>query len=275
MRRFMAWLAAVCLCLTLAACRPAARPADPQNPPPQDPVAAGLTPQLAGGPEDGNRPHYDPPKPPEFAYMRGDRRYRNVSLTFDDGPDPVFTPRILDVLSQHGVRATFFLIGTRVKAHPQVVRRIVREGHDLGNHSWDHAYLPKLKPPALTHNLKQADAQIRQAAGQRITLFRPPYGSVTADVGTITREMGYRTVLWNVDSLDWKKISHDEVAQNVLPNVRNGSIVLFHSAGGKGEDLTNTVRALPLIIRTLRGQGYKFVTVTEMLKTGNPRPGVW
>lgn len=269
------WL--VTLTIMLGSCAPGAARRPPAVPAPlEDAGHSPATPVLEGGPEYDSRPHYDPPKPPAFAYLRGDRAHRLVALTFDDGPDTVYTPQILDVLKQHRVKATFFLVGRRVQAHPDIVRRMVRDGHELANHSWSHAYLPKKSYEDVVADLRRTDEAIRAVTGQPVWLFRPPYGSTTGEIARAAERRQLSVVLWNVDSLDWKKgQTQEDVAHNVLPNVRNGSIILFHSAGGKGEDLSNTVRALPLIIRTLRGQGYRLVTVGEMLRTGKPRPGQW
>lgn len=238
--------------------------------------AAAATPDLAGGPEDGGRPHFEPPTPPKTAYMRGDPRHRTIALTFDDGPDTVYTPRILDVLKQNGAHATFYLVGSRARAHPDLVRRIIREGHEIGNHTLNHANLSKLSPEQVRREMAEANRILEALAGKPVTTFRPPYGNATAAVESQARALGYRLVLWDIDSLDWKKgVTARGVLDNVLPSARNGGIVLQHSAGGKGEDLSNTVEALPLLIKTLRGQGYRLVTISEMLKTGNPKPGTW
>lgn len=291
MRRLLAVLAAG-LVLALAACLPRAQPrretpppapAPPEPAPPapsesagMPPAAADPTPELEGGPEDGGRPHEDPAQPPAGVYLRGDRRYPLVALTFDDGPDRTFTPRVLDVLRRERAPATFFLVGTRAEKNPDVVRRIVREGHEVGNHSYSHANLARLAPQQIDRQLRRADRVLTGLTGRKVRVFRPPYGEVTPAVTRVAGALGYRTVLWNVDSLDWKRTTTaQDVVNNVVPRVRRGSIILHHSAGGKGEDLTNTVQALPQIIRTLRARGYRLVTVSELLATGRPVPGQW
>lgn len=233
-------------------------------------------PDLAHGPEDGTRPHEDPETPPANAYMRGDPRQRLVALTFDDGPDGVFTPRILDVLRQNHAPATFFVVGNRVTAHPDIVRRMVAEGHELGNHSFNHPMLSKLTPAQITNELNTTNDAVRRITGSPMHVVRPPYGEVQPVVTDTATGLGYRVVLWDIDSLDWKhgQTTHGVLA-NTVPNFRNGAIILHHSAGGHGEDLTDTIEALPTEIRTLRSQGYRIVTVSELLRTGNVRPGVW
>lgn len=250
---------------------PAPAPGAPAPAPPDPGV-----PDLEGGPEDGQRPHFDPPKPPPGAYLRGDRRHRLVALTFDDGPDSLYTPQVLNVLKKNGAKATFYLVGKRAAARPDLVKRIVAEGHEIGNHTWNHPSLTKISPARMHKELADTHQLLRRVSGKPVRTFRPPYGALNPAVLKQAGALGYKTVLWNVDSLDWKKgKTRDDVVHNVTPSVRNGSIILQHSAGGKGEDLSNTVQALPLIIKTLRGQGYRLVTVSEMLATGKVVAGQW
>lgn len=283
MRRFLALLLAsltlVGGCLPRVLPRRGQPPAAPQAPPPAPapgPQATDATPELEGGPEDGGRPHEDPAQPPPGVFLSGDKRYRLVALTFDDGPDQTFTPRILDVLRAQRVPATFFVVGTRARANPGVVRRMVREGHEIGNHSYQHVNLARVTPAAVDWQLRQGDRVLRGISGRPVRVFRPPYGEVTPDVTRTARALGYKVVLWNVDSLDWKRgTTAEAVVGNVVPRARPGAIILHHSAGGKGEDLTNTVQALPVIVSSLRRQGYRFVTVSQLLATGRPVPGQW
>lgn len=229
------------------------------------------TPRLAGGPERAVRL----PAPmtladlrhkyPNIFILNGPSSKRQVALSFDDGPDRTFTPRILDVLREHGVKATFFVIGNRVAAHPDVVARMVREGHVVGSHSWDHPNLAKLGPDKVREQLVRAEDAIYRVAGYRPRLFRPPYGSIQESGILEARDLGYTIVNWNVDSLDWKGLSAEQVATNVLAHVYPGSIILLHSAGGEGSDLEGTVRALPEIIRRLKADGVTFVTIPELL----------
>lgn len=275
MRRVLAALALTGLTV-LSGCRMAG----PQRMPAPAPIPAAMQaadlPELAGGPEFGGRPHEQPPNPPLGAYMSGDPRHRLMALTFDDGPDDVFTPQILDILKQNGVRATFFLMGRRAWARPELVRRIVAEGHEIGNHTWNHPQLTKLPPDKVRLELGETDRFLRTLTGKPVKVFRPPYGDQDPALLREATNLGYSTVLWNIDSLDWKHgMTRCGVLEQVLPNMRPGAIVLEHSAGGNGENLADTVQALPIIIKTLRSQGYTLVTVSELLGTGNPIPGQW
>lgn len=229
------------------------------------------TPDLAGGPESRLRE----PKPMTLADLRakysstfvlqGSGDKREVALTFDDAPDDVFTPMVLDVLKREGVRATFFCVGNRIEAHPDVMRRIVAEGHVVGNHSYSHANLPKLPDDKFREEIRKTDQLIRQYAGYTPSFVRAPYGNISEEQIKWLASQKRKIVGWNVDSLDWKNLSREEVATNILANVRPGAIILQHSAGGTGEDLTGTVEALPEVIRKLREDGVQLVTVARLL----------
>lgn len=208
--------------------------------------------------------------------MRGDPTLKQVALTFDDGPDGQFTPRVLDVLRQAGVKATFFVVGLRAMAHPEVLRRIVAEGHEIGNHTFHHPLLTRVNAWRLSEELISTDRVLRSITGRPVTLFRPPYGASNPAILKAATGAGYRLVLWDIDSQDW--MPHQTTAgvlQQVLPNLRNGAIILQHAAGGRGEDLTDTVQALPQIIAAIQARGYRMVTVSELLTTGKAVPNEW
>ncbi|UFJ39848.1 polysaccharide deacetylase family protein [Brevibacillus humidisoli] len=230
------------------------------------------TPDLAGGKERNVREPHPMTladlhrKYPTTFRLSGAPVKRQVALTFDDGPDVVFTPRVLDVLKKHNVKATFFLVGKRVEAHPEVVKRMVREGHEVGNHSYSHANLPKLKPHPFHVEVLRTQDVIARHSGYRPKFIRPPYGAIEEEQIKWLASQGFTMVNWNVDSLDWKGLSADQVADNVLSNVAQGAIILQHSAGGHGEDLSGTIDALPKIIEKLKADGVSFVTVSQLLE---------
>lgn len=229
------------------------------------------TPDLA----DGSEQQIREPHPLSLADLRskypttflldGPAAKREIALTFDDAPDDHFTPQILDVLKQEGVKATFFVVGNRVEAHPDIVQRIVQEGHILGNHSYSHANLPKLSDAEFREEITKTDELIRKFAGYTPTLVRPPYGNVSEAQIQWLASQHKKIIYWNVDSLDWKNLDAEQVRTNVLAHVHPGSIILQHAAGGTGEDLTGTVQALPAIIHKLREDGVKLVTIPELL----------
>jgi polysaccharide deacetylase family sporulation protein PdaB len=229
------------------------------------------TPDLAGGKEkEVRRPH---PlsladlrkKYPSVFVLNGPSSKRQVALTFDDGPDLEYTPQILDVLKKYNVQATFFVVGNRTKAHPEIVKRMVEEGHEVGSHSYNHPNLPELSPSDFRYQLKQADEILQPLIKYSPKLFRPPYGAIDEEQIKWLASQHYTIVNWNVDSLDWKGLSDDQVADNVLSNVSPGAIILQHSSGGKGEDLSGTVKALPRIIEQLQADDVQFVTVSKLL----------
>lgn len=192
-------------------------------------------------------------------------RIKQIALTFDDVPDPRFTGKVLDVLKEFDVKATFFAVGDRSKKHPDLVKRIHDEGHAIGNHSYNHAQLNKLSLDKFKSQIERTNTILKSLTGVNPRLIRPPYGDINEEQLQWARKNGYKVVNWNVDSLDWKGLNKEEVKKNILSAVGPGSIVLQHAGGGVGSELSGTVEALPDIITQLRNQGYSFVTLPEML----------
>ncbi|WP_380282672.1 polysaccharide deacetylase family protein [Kitasatospora purpeofusca] len=187
-----------------------------------------------------------------------------VALTFDDGPDPEFTPRVLDVLHRHDAPAAFFCIGLNALAHPGVVRRIADAGQTLGNHTWSHAYLPDLGPVGLARQLDRTRDVLADACGddRPIRWLRPPYGGRSPELLRAVDALGLTTALWDVDAKDWSRPGPDVIAERVLGQVRPGSVILMHDAGG---DRSQTVAALPAVITGLRARGYRIVGLDALL----------
>jgi peptidoglycan-N-acetylglucosamine deacetylase len=180
------------------------------------------------------------------------RMPKAVALTFDDGPNPRATPRILSILRHKHVHATFFTIGYLVERYPQIVRKEHRMGMVVADHSWAHPNHPAFKdlgPNRIRGEMYRAQLALR-SAGLYTHLFRPPGGSTSIEVETIAKELGMRIVLWSVDPQDWRNgISPSAIVRNVLSRVRRGSIVILHDGGG---DQSATIRALPKIINGIR-----------------------
>lgn len=204
-------------------------------------------------------------KYPKLFYREGPRNVKKVALTFDDGPDSVYTPQILDILRKHKVKATFFLIGNRAELFPDVVKRMVKEGHIVGNHSMTHPNIMKLNKEQTFKEIQECEDVLFSLAGYKPVFFRSPYGSLDSEKVKEISELDVKLIAWNVDSLDWKSLTAEQVKYNILENVREGSIVLQHSSGSKKENLTGSVAALEEIIKTLKKEKYKFVTVSELL----------
>ncbi|PLT47670.1 Peptidoglycan N-acetylglucosamine deacetylase [Paenibacillus pasadenensis] len=183
-----------------------------------------------------------------------------VALTFDDGPDAATTVKILDILRKEKVKATFFVVGTQVKKYPEVMQRIVDEGHALGNHTTHHPDLSKTGKTKILQEIKDNDTLIQKAVGITPTMFRPPYGATSAELKAILSEGGRTEVLWNVDTRDWAGTSVKTMRANVAKHAKPGSIILMHSFGSK----LHTAELLPLIIHDLKTAGYRFVTPDQL-----------
>jgi cellulose synthase/poly-beta-1,6-N-acetylglucosamine synthase-like glycosyltransferase/peptidoglycan/xylan/chitin deacetylase (PgdA/CDA1 family)/spore germination protein YaaH len=214
--------------------------------------------------------------PSSYVIQRTGDRPGLVALTFDDGPDPVWTPRVLDILKREGVSASFFVIGENGQENPDLVRRIVAEGHDIGNHSFTHPNLGEMPGGITDLELNATQRLIESLTGRSTTLFRAPYfgdaePTTPDEVEPIARakRLGYITVGLHVDPDDWATPGADEIAKRTFEGITNrsddadqrGQIVLLHDGGG---DRAQTVEALPRIIETLRAKGYRFVTVSEL-----------
>lgn len=187
-----------------------------------------------------------------------------VALTFDDGPHPSNTPRVLDILAEKGVHATFFLVGSQAQAHPEIVRRILAEGHEIGNHSWDHPDLVDLErsqgAEAVTDQIERTTAVIEEISGQRPIAFRPPYRRYNERMRVWCRDDYHMPVmLWDVDPLDWQAPPPATITSRLVEGARAGSILLLHDVK------TNSVDAVPATIDQLRARGLRFVTISEMM----------
>ncbi|MFE6798803.1 polysaccharide deacetylase family protein [Paenibacillus chitinolyticus] len=205
-------------------------------------------------------------KYPTVFRMRGTSQGKKVALTFDDGPDLNYTPQVLDILKKHQVKATFFVIGSRAQTHPEIIRRMVREGHVVGNHSYSHPFMPKLTASEFSSQIMRTQEIIKPLTGYTPRLVRPPYGAINEEQVRWMSDHHLLAVNWDVDSLDWKGLSGKQVYHNIVDNARAGSVILQHSAGGNDKhDLSGTVTALPDLIRSLKSSGYKLVTVPELM----------
>ncbi|HWI61685.1 MAG TPA: polysaccharide deacetylase family protein [Symbiobacteriaceae bacterium] len=198
----------------------------------------------------------------------GPRNRPWVALTFDDGPDTTYTPQILDILERAGAPASFYVMGNRAERLPEVTQRMARVGGEVGNHAYEEAHLDlrRISPAEMLRSLSRTHEIITNLTGQAPVTFRPPFGFYNTMVLSTAQRFGYQTVLWDVDAQDWQSLSGQQILQNVLPKVQNGSIILMHSGTTlPGEDLSGTVAALPTIIDDLRRRGFRLVTVAEML----------
>src|SRR6266849_3364232 len=195
------------------------------------------------------------------------RRDRNaVALTFDDGPSPN-TESILDILAEHHLRATFFMIGREVESFPAIAQRVFAEGHEVGNHSYSHPRYLFQQPAKTRDQVKRAQDVIAETIGARPRLARPPYGVRTPAYFSATRALGLDTVQWDVAGFDWKRISPNQIAHNILATAQAGSIILLHDGDSSGNrDRKNTVEALPLIIAGLKERDLRIVPLSQLLR---------
>ena len=205
------------------------------------------------------------PKPAPAAPTAANSGGKVIALTFDDGPGP-YTAQLLDILDQHGAKATFFLIGSKVSSQANVVRSIHARGHQLGNHSWSHPELPKLPVDQIASEIDRTNDTIKQATGVTPTVIRPPYGAVNGVVLEQLRLRGMSSILWSVDTRDWADRNSDIVCSRAVAGARPGAIILMH-------DIHQTsVGAVPCILNALKQQGYSFVTIQGLI--GNMVAGV-
>lgn len=202
---------------------------------------------------------------PGVVIYKGNSLVKRVALTFDDGPDNFYTPRILDILRAKGVHGTFFMVGKEVKRFPEMVRRIVEDGNAIGNHSWDHPKLWTLSNDQVKQEVLSTENEIQQITGRKTSLFRPPYGRVTPEDVALIHNLGYRIIDWSVDTLDWKGTPAPTILKYVNKEVSPGGIILEHCFAGHPGELNGTLQALPQIIDRLRAEGYEFVTVPALI----------
>lgn len=190
----------------------------------------------------------------------GSEKY--MALTFDDGPSE-YTPKILDILKEKGVHATFFNLGNSANEYPQYTKRLLKEGNELASHTMRHQYLPKLDRNSLRSEITTAFDALKSAGGTSTQMIRAPYGAFTKTEWARSADLISCNVLWNIDTTDWKRPGADAIKSQVLDNAHNGYIALMHDGGGNREQ---DIEALPGIIDGLQQAGYKLVTVKELLK---------
>lgn len=185
-----------------------------------------------------------------------ERRQKMIALTFDDGPDPKTTPQALSILKKYNAKATFFMVGKNVDAYPNIAKQVRKEGHQIGNHTWDHPQLPKLSLSDAKKEILDTQEAIQKATGVQTKITRPPYGAIN---NAIQYGIDQSFIMWDVDSLDWKNHNTASILNEVKKEVKPGSIILMHDVH------QTTIDALPTVLDYLKEQGYTFVTVDELL----------
>ncbi|MGH9516975.1 MAG: polysaccharide deacetylase family protein [Terriglobales bacterium] len=201
------------------------------------------------------------------AFCRGRRSSKQIALTFDDGPNDPHTLHLLDVLSRHNVQATFFLIGRYVRERPDIAAEIAKRGHVIGNHTFTHPLLTFQPAGRIRSEITQCRDAIHDAVGEHSNLFRPPWGGRRPAVFQMARQLGFDPVMWNITGYDWKAPSPEYIQEKVGPKIRGGDVILLHDGGHAafGTDRAPTVAAVDRLITRFLAEGYRFVTVPEMM----------
>ncbi len=238
--------------------------AAPTTPPPATTATTNpATPPVMALPPDASAPA--PVGQPKNTYSQCHVDGAFVAMTFDDGPHAENTPRLLDMLKQRGIKATFFVVGQCAAEYPEIMKRIVAEGHEIANHSWSHPQLSKMGEGSVTDQLQRTHDVIEQTTGVTPKIMRPPYGAFTATQRNWAfHKWGYKTILWDVDPLDWKYRNAEHVKGVILKETVSGSIILSHDIH------KSTVDAMPATLDGLTARGFKFLTVSDLLAMDRP-----
>jgi len=201
---------------------------------------------------------------PDTFILRGPIDEKRIALTFDDGPDNIYTPLILETLQEHKIKATFFLTGEQVKKYPETTKKIHEAGHQIGLHCWDHPRFEELSIADTKTQILKTQEIIDSVIGKKPSIIRPPYGLATEEQIKYCKDNNFVLVDWSIDSLDWHMQDENIIYESVTKVIHNGAIVLMHSNGGT-DGRRATVNALKRIIPYLSEQGYQFTTVPELL----------
>ena len=189
-----------------------------------------------------------------------------AAFTFDDGPNEIYTPQLLDILAQKELKATFFLLGKHVEKYPEIVKRIHSEGHEIGNHSFNHSLLLLYTKSYVKRQIESTSALIEKTVGLTPSYFRPPMGLFTPSMLDAVSESGMTAVVGEVYPRDPYRPGTDKIVERVLSRIKPGSIVILHDSGTFGKvDRSQTVAAVSILIDRLSDQGYRFLTVGELL----------
>lgn len=195
-------------------------------------------------------------------YHNNKNEYMKISLTFDDGPHPRYTPQILEILEEYGIKATFFVVGVNAKNYPDTMEKVIKAGHEIGNHTYSHPHVSCLNSQTLCEEVEKCESTIYGLTDYKTKLFRPPEGLIDADVRTVLRDLDYKVILWDLDTRDWAHTPAEDIARYVTENIAAGDIILMHDYIGHNSP---TPEALKLFVPALLDMGYKFVVISELI----------
>lgn len=184
-----------------------------------------------------------------------------VALTFDHSWGNKFTPSILDTLQRHNLKVTFFIMGPWAAKYPDVAKRMVADGHEIASHGYRHENYGDMPPEWVREDIQKAHALIKEVTGRDVCLIRPPNGHYSPRSLKVTDELGYRTIIWNVDSLDWKNPGRDVIVDRVMKRLKPGAVILMHAS----DTPVQTADALPILLDRIKAEGYEIVTVGDLL----------
>jgi peptidoglycan/xylan/chitin deacetylase (PgdA/CDA1 family) len=200
-------------------------------------------------------------------FIGNKRESRQIALTFDDGPNDPDTLKLLEILDTNGVRATFFMIGRYVAMRPRIAEAVARAGHVIGNHTFSHPNLIFQSRAQIRHQLDECKRALTDAVGEHSCLFRPPYGGRRPEVLRVVRRAGLTPVMWSVAGRDWNSDPASQIEARIVRQTRGGEVILLHdgSHSDPNSDRSQTLLATTYLIRRYQDQGFRFVTVPEMM----------
>ena len=187
-----------------------------------------------------------------------------IALTFDDGPHPRYTPKILEILKKYDIKATFFTVGINAYYYPETYKSVLDSGHEIGNHTYTHPKVSKIEKGRLRREIEDCEDILYELAEYKTKLFRPPEGMIDSDILDLISDLDYSIILWDIDTRDWAHTPAEIIADNVINNISSGDIILMHDYIGVNSP---TCDALELFIPELLKKGYKFVVISELIGT--------
>ncbi len=201
-----------------------------------------------------------PPAGAKISYSQVSITQPVLAMTFDDGPHPTLTPKLLDILKERNIKCTFFVIGKNAKAYPKIIQRMLAEGHEIANHTWTHCSLTSRSDAQIRSELQQSEDALVAAANYRPHLIRPPYGAINTRIKQLMfTEFGYPTIMWSVDPQDWRRPGSSVVTSRLVNGAHPGAIMLSHDIHAP------TIQAMPSMFDQLLAKGYQFVTVSQLM----------